>query len=506
MENKQIKSLIFLGALFAFHLFFWKENIGLNSILFSLLSTGLLAYNFPEARNEKAFWATSSGTILLSIMVTFHHSSFAIIVWCMSWLLMVGLASAAGLYEVMYGFLQGIGNLVSLPAGWSGKFSLSITSIKEQEEFVPEKTSGLRPSLFAIPLLIVFVFIALYSVGNQNFAEVIGSFLNQIFNSFDWLKDLFSLQWVLFIFLSSFVIGAMVWKNIEYGFLKTQNNTKYFIDAPSETPSMQKMNDQYWTAFLTLVMLNALILFFNIQELVNISEQSADATASAMRYSVHFGTYILIFSILVAMGLLFYFFRNDLNFIEKSATLKLLAFAWIALNGVMVITVAMRNYLYISNYGLAYKRVGVIFFLLLTLFGLITMLLKIKDLRTFRNVLMLNGWSVYLATVLIASINWDVFITRFNLSHTSPERLDMRFLLQDVSDKNLHVLLAHKNQLPNKSYSESRWFGLVHEEFNVEQMLEDKERAFLDRTTYDKGASFMSWNWIDEVNRKALNK
>lgn len=506
MENKQIKSLLFLGALFAFHLFFWKENLGLNSLFFSTLSVGLLAYNFPEARNEKAFWASAVGTIILAFTVTFHHSSFAIVVWLMSWLMMVGLASLAGLHEVLYGFLQGLGNLLSMPANWSQKFSINKVTIAEQGEFVPEKTNGLRPSLFAIPLLILFAFIALYSVGNQNFAQTIANFLESIFSSFEWLKDLFSLRWILFIFFASFIVGAIIWKNVDYGFLKIQESAKYFIGQPIEIPSMQKVNDQYWVAFLTLVMLNSLILFFNIQEFFNIAQQSSEATASAMRYNVHIGTYILIFSILVAMGLLFYFFKGDLNFIEKSPTLKLLAYVWIIQNGIMVLTVAMRNYQYINNYGLAYKRVGVIFFLLLTLFGLVTMFLKIKDLRTFRNVLMLNGWSVYFAAVLIACINWDVFITRFNLTHTNPERLDMRFLLQDVSDKNLHVLLEYKNQLPNKSYTESRWWGLVHEEYNVEQMLAQKEQGFMNRMMDDKGASFMSWNWIDEVNQKALSQ
>jgi hypothetical protein len=222
-----------------------------------------------------------------------------------------------------------------------------------------------------------------------------------------------------------------------------------------------------------------------------------------MRYSVHFGTYVLIFSILVAMGLLFYFFKRELNFIEKSPTLRLLAYTWIGLNGVMVITVAMRNYLYINNYGLAYKRIGVIFFLLLTIFGLITMVLKIKDLRTFRNVVMLNGWSIYIAMILISLINWDVFITKYNLAHTDPERLDLRFLLEDVSDKNLHVLLQYKNQLPNKSYTESHWFGLFKEEYNVEQLLEQKRQHFLTRMD-NQGKSVMSWNWIDEVNWKAV--
>jgi hypothetical protein len=506
MEHKQIKSLLFLGGLFLFHLLFWKETIGLNSLLFSGLSVGFLAYNFPEARGEKAFWMSSVGTVLLAAMITVHHSSFALVVWMMSWLMMVGLATIAGLQEVLYGFLQGLGNLLALPNNWSAKFSIRKNNHKDYEEFVPENATGLRPSLFALPLVIVLIFISLYSVGNQNFAQVIGDFLARIFTSFEWLKDVFSLRWLIFVLFASFIIGAMIWRNADYGFLQIQATAKYFIDRPKEIPNMQKMNDQYWTAFLTLAMLNALILFFNFQEFFDIHQQSSNISASAMRFSVHFGTYILVFSILLAMGLLFYFFRNDLNFIAKSSLLQHLAYLWIVQNAIMVITVAIRNYIYISNYGLAYKRVGVIFFLLLTIFGLFSMILKIKDFRTFRNVLMLNGWSVYMAAILIACVNWDVYITRFNLAHTSSDRLDLRFLLQDVSDKNLFLLLEHRSQLPNKSYTESRWFGLVHEEYNVEQMLEQKKQNFLDRISNENRASFMSWNWIDEKNKAALGQ
>ncbi len=433
-----------------------------------------------------------------------HHSTVSIFAWTLSWFLMVGIAVVAGLQEVFYGFTQGVLNALTTHSNFSSKFALRTVAPKETEEevFVPEKTGGLRPSLFAIPLLIVCAFMVLYSIGNEGFAKAIGDFLHKIFSSFEWLKDLFSLKWILFITLGTFFVGALIWRNYESSFLKMQLNKRYFIAEPETTPTMQGVNDHYWTAFLTLAMLNALILVFNVQEFFNIGNQAADTTATAMRYSVHFGTYVLIFSILVAMGLLFYFFKSDLNFVEKTPTLRLLAYAWIVQNALMVVTVAMRNYLYISNYGLAYKRVGVIFFLLLTIFGLITMLLKIKDLRTFSNVVMLNGWSFYIAMLLISLVNWDVFITKYNLAHTSPERLDLRFLLEDVSDKNLHILLQHKNQLPNKSYTESRWFGLVKEEYNVEQLLEQKKQRFLTRME-DNGASVMSWNWIDEVNWKA---
>jgi hypothetical protein len=505
MESKHIKSLIFLGGLFAFHLCFWQENLGVNTIFFSLLSVAMLYVNFPSSRRETPFWISSAGTMILALMVAFHHSDFSIFAWCVSWTILVGIGTFSGVHEVFVAFFQGLSNLFSVPTAWSSKFDLALPRrTATDEDFVPENKSGLRASLFVLPTAIVIGFICLYSMANEHFAAAIGQLLKRFFLSFDWIWDLFSFRWLVFLLFGIFFIGALVWRNSDAIFSNWQTKSNYFIPTPEKMPNFNQLNDQYWTAFLTLAMLNALILVFNVQEFFNITQQSDAASASAFRHSVHFGTYILIFSIIVAMGLLFHFFKNELNFTEKSPTLRLLAYAWIAQNGVMVLTVAMRNYQYINNYGLAYKRVGVIFFLLLTLFGLVTMVLKIKDFRTFRNIFMLNGWSFYFTLVLIACVNWDVFITRFNLSHMAAERLDLRFLLEEVSDKNLHVLLEYRNQLPNKTYHESSWFGLVNEDINVNQMLENKITRFQKRMNENQETSFMSWNWIDDINKKAV--
>lgn len=501
MDSKQIKSLLFVIGLVAFHLFFWQESLGLNCFLFGLFSVILLYYNFAEARRALGFQVSAVGTALLGFLVMWHHSDFAIVMFLLSWLLMIGMAMAPQQPRVLQSLGQGFMNTLFAGTDLRQKIDLRFAkSTTTDDDFVPDKLQGFRPGLLIIPLITLVVFVLLYSIANQDFYNILEKFFDNIWRSLSWITDLLSFQWLFFILLAMFPIGALLWNNYRSDFLHKQN--KNYLENMTATTHNQEINDKYWIAFLTLIMLNALILFFNIQEFSNIVGQGDDASASAMRQSVHLGTYVLIISILVAMGLLFYFFKDVLNFIEKAPTLRLLAYFWITQNMIMVVGVALRNYQYISNYGLAYKRVGVIFFLLLTFFGLITMLLKIKDLRTFSNIVMLNGWSAYLAAIVIACINWDIVITQFNLTHTDPKRLDVRFLVEDISDKNLYLLYDYKSNLPSTT-SESYLWGFLQNTYNVDELLNTKKYNYNKRMANRGG--IMSWNNADEANRRFIN-
>jgi hypothetical protein len=339
-------------------------------------------------------------------------------------------------------------------------------------------------------------------IGNQDFANNIANIFKAIFKNLDWLWDLFSFRWLLFLTLAIFVIGGLVWKNSGERWAAAQLSHNMDILPSENIPNMTQINDRYWTAFLTLAMLNVLILIVNMQDFFKILSPQ-DISASNLRFSVHFGTYALIFSIAVAMSLLFYFFKNDLNFIEKSSSLRLLSYIWIAQNAIMVLAVFSRNYLYISHYGLAYKRIGVVFFLILVLIGLYTMVLKVSNQKTFTHLFHLNTWAVYGIFIVISAINWDNFITNYNLQNTDRDKLDAAFLFNDISDKNLKTLYDYQNLLPEKiTYKESGFWSSNTYEMDTKTLLEQKKNRFLERMK--NGQSFLSWNHPDAENWERL--
>ena len=144
---------------------------------------------------------------------------------------------------------------------------------------------------------------------------------------------------------------------------------------------------------------------------------------------VHEGTYVLIFSILLAMGIVLWYFRRNLNFYAPGLPwLRRGATVWVLQNAVLATSVGLRNYYYIQHSGLAYKRIGVCFFLLLTFFGLATVLLKIWQQRSAYALMRLNALAVYAVMLLLAAGNWEIWIARYNLQPRF-QHIDVGFLL-----------------------------------------------------------------------------
>lgn len=151
----------------------------------------------------------------------------------------------------------------------------------------------------------------------------------------------------------------------------------------------------------------------------------AQSHAEALHQSVN----ILIISILMAIALILAYFRGSLNFNKDSKPLKALAYLWVAQNVVLVASVAVRNYQYIDNFGLTYKRIGVFVYLLLTLSGLVTTLIKVWQYRSNWYLFRVNGWVFFTVLVVSCYANWDAIIARYNIANTT-KRLDVGYLLK----------------------------------------------------------------------------
>jgi hypothetical protein len=230
---------------------------------------------------------------------------------------------------------------------------------------------------------------------------------------------------------------------------------------------------------------------------------------------VHKGTYLLIFSILLSMGILLYLFRGNQNFNEYNRWLRYGAYAWIFQNAVMSISVGIRVYHYIHNYGLAYKRIGVCLFLGLVVFGLITLTYKITRKRSGFFLWRINAWAVYTMLLLMSWVNWDLLITRHNSSHkfqqepivsynhasrastiTTPkykDNIDVAFLLS-LSDKSLQALI-NKPEFINDSVYVGR--------ITSKQYFENRIAWFRERKATE---SWLSWNLAEANTLRELDK
>jgi hypothetical protein len=451
------KLLLPLGAI-AFDVLFWNQEIGLNLALYTLLIVaGMLAglpRHAPQWRSV-GFWGLLLGTLLSAGLVVVYGSGAARLASVVSLVLLLGFRNQPELRQVAYAFLTALGSasravpgllaFLRLPSGSTGGWA----------------RTHFYGRLLLLPLLILGLFHVLFSLGNSQYAELSSAVFNKIG---EWLARLFidiSVPHLLF-FLLGLLLTAGAVVSVPFHFFLDQESrfgefvrrqrdrvASFAVRRPDFRPRRFRTLDlrkEYLVALAVFGLVNVLLLVVNAIDIHWIWFGFTPAPGFDLTQFVHEGTYVLILSILVAMGIVLWFFRRNLNFYGKGLpALRWGATVWVVQNVVLVISVGLRNYYYILYTGLAYKRIGVYGFLLLTLFGLGTVLLKIWQRRSAFSLVRLNAWAVYAMLLLLAAGNWEVWMTRYNLQPRF-RTLDLGFLL-DMPERMLPELAARASVL-----------------------------------------------------------
>lgn len=180
-----------------------------------------------------------------------------------------------------------------------------------------------------------------------------------------------------------------------------------------------------------------------------------------------------------------YYFRGNINFFHGNRSLKNLAYVWIFQNLLLAFSAAYKNLIYIQEFSLTYKRIGVFVYLLLTVIGLITTYQKLSRRRTLWYLLHINTWSVVVILFISSFISWDIFITRHNLQRSN--KPDFKYLI-NLSNANIPLLVP---------YLESAQL-----EENEKQALTEKIETF---KSVEIAQSWLSWNYQDYLITRSLD-
>jgi hypothetical protein len=252
---------------------------------------------------------------------------------------------------------------------------------------------------------------------------------------------------------------------------------------------------------ISLAMLNVLLLVINAIDIVYVWFGFTYTPGRDFKQYVHEGAGMLIFSILLAMSVLLFFFRGNLNFYKKNKWLRYGAYGWIFQNLVLVISVLLRDVYYIQYTGLAYKRIGLLVFLSMVLMGLITVFIKIQQKKTSYYLLRINGWFAIVLLVASSCIHWDELIARYNLAHKDTIPVNAEFLLT-LSDKTLPLIEKNQDVLDKDNQARDSEGKLLNRSALTEkQQFEQRKKDFLEE---QKTYSWLSWNATDEYVKKHL--
>ncbi len=341
------------------------------------------------------------------------------------------------------------------------------------------------------------------SLGNKIF-----DVLSSLFVDFSFLKVLFLLLGAVIILVSlvkreTTVIVAL-WESMKTDVLRRKSSRERRVSEmellePKKQRTFKTMDlkQEYQIGILLIAMVNALLLVVNGIDINFLWLNFDISEVENLAKLVHEGTYMLIVSILLSMGILMYFFRKNLNFYLKNDLLKKLAYVWIFQNVILVISVVIRTYYYIIEHGLAYKRIGVLLFLALTAYGLYSLFVKIKNHKSSFYLWRVNSWAVYAMLVFMACVNWDMLIVKYNIEKCKTAegkaKIDIGFMVSrsehtlPILKENLQYFKDDINKISTyrKSPNRNTTYGTYLEKC-IEKYLEEQKKY-----------TWVSWNYAD---------
>ncbi|MEO7310502.1 MAG: DUF4173 domain-containing protein [Chitinophagaceae bacterium] len=512
--NSTTRIIFIVAGGVLFSMLFWQEKLALNAVLFFAYIVAGILYFYPGVlSNGKVRWLSLASLVSL-LVVLLHNTLLSKFSLCVSVLLLAAYSQYLHNSIIYAGASLIQSFLFFIPAFFNG-FRQVFSLRKKKRGF------GKKLRLAVIPVGIAIIFLIVYLMANKVFADI----FDRVAIKFEWLFNQVT-NWVepqrfLFMALGLLISGGLL---VRYIKAPIEKNELEKSDDLKRTRKKQlgsslaadlrnvflgrlvkgtvALKNEYKAGVLCLILLNGLLLLVNVTDILYVWFGLRYKPDMNWAKFVHDGAELLVISILLAMMLVLFFFRGNLNFFTKNRGLRILAYAWIAQNALLAISVCIRNMYYIHHMGLAYKRVGLFFYVLLVLIGLLTIVIKIQNKKTAYYLWRVNAMAAFIVLVGASSIDWDVAIARYNLSRKETINTDISFLLH-MNDHVLPLLQLNKAwicSVTQRPGADGISYGGRYMETKCE-LIDQRIQSF---TAEQKTAGWLSWNWADARTIKQL--
>ncbi len=432
---------------------FYKDAAGINLFLWALFLISGAAVFQPAFLSTRLGRISALYTLFACSMVVCTHTTFSIVIALLSFAVLAGAISAPNLNNVMNAAAVGLKAHVVAPARVVREGFQHILSTNTR--------TPLRLALMlVIPVSVVILFMLMFHIANPVFAGIVDGSLTHMLRALEQVLAYVSIPSLLCIAVGIKLAGACLYTYTDMHLQVNEAAQSDFVSrirqrlkikrkgygASRNTATFHGLRTESRIALMLLLGVNVLLLTVNCIDFFWLWVGFHPLPGQNLSQLVHEGTYVLIYSILLSMGIMLVIFRGKQHFHSQNKFLKLGCYAWLVQNLFLAASVAMRNYHYISMHGLAYKRIGVLVFLALVGFGLFTLALKIQQRRSLYYLLRTNAFAVYTALVLLTGFDWDRTITNYNLTHRPDGNIDAAYLMQ-MSDETLPLLWQHRERL-----------------------------------------------------------
>lgn len=418
---------LLIATAILFSILFYKQATGLNYLLFTGIVTAVLAYFNPKKIKTKQWWYYAGLTMLCGVAVFYVNSNLSVFACILSFFIFSG-KSFNNKNSIILNLVFSVGSVIS-----SIVFVVIDYVQLRKQNVAPANTKKLKIYFgVAIALVIAVVFFALYQQANPLFKD----FTKNI--DLSWI----SVGWCLFTVWGFLVIYGLVYYRDIPVFTEWDIKFNRTLENTASTEESKEINNNTVIALSLFGILNLMLVFVNSLDLTNLLGSHELPKGVYLSDFVHNAVWSLVFSIVIAVGLIMWFFKADLNFNKQSKTLKLLVYLWILQSALMVISAMVRNGWYVAEYQLTYLRIGVYVFLTLSLVGLLFTFLKVNNTKSAWYLVRQNFEAWFLLLSLCSFVNWDKIISDYNIAHAKTFRALDKSYLVGLSNANLPELTA----------------------------------------------------------------
>ena len=498
MQRLKIIFIVLLSSIL-FTVFFYHLRIGLNLLLFEAFLLISLLILKKTKLNGQLELITFSGTILTAFLVVIYNSSLSITVNLISIFLFSGIILFPQLKNLAFSPLLASHNIFKSQSGFVRLLTEGNTNARAIIKYL---------KIIGIPVIIFFLFLLMYKLSNpvlEKYTDSVADVIDQ------WLTSFF--KNINVPLLLTFLLGLII---SNYFFLGKANQKIMNLDLQGNDFLNRKKNNhvfgfkkmgllnEYKTGVFLFAILNLLLLIVNIIDIYWVWF-NFEWNGKYLKQFVHEGTYLLIISILLSMVLTLYFFRGNLNFLKQNKWLIRLSKIWLLQNAILVISVAIRNFWYIQYFALAYKRIGVIFFLIATLFSIYFVFRKIALKKSSYFLFRTNSLTLYVILISMTLFNWDVIIARYNFNHYERSFVHLNFLYT-LSDKALPYLDISNDKLKEISEKQETQFSYRPIYMKPEVYYNHIQNRKVDFISEWPERDILSWNLADQRAYNILTK
>jgi hypothetical protein len=496
MNKISLKSITFVSAILITLLFYNQFN-GLNVLIFESLIVLYFWLSNRISQNRLSVFSTIA-FMSSSIFTIITYSDFVYVMNVIAFFLFIGVH----LYVEAKSIVSSLG--LALVNVFESQKIFFKSILNSKFHGVGKYTWKFR--IFLLPLVIIVLFIVIYKNSNPIFDSIVSTINLYIA---EWINILF--EYIEFPLIITFIVGIIISNFI---LQQTKSISIIHYDEHSDTQLHRKKsgqkrpfniiglkNELRSTIFL-FISLNILLLILNVLDIyfVWLNFEWGNET---LKEFVHEGTYYLLFSILLSISLVLYFFRGNLNFFNKSKLLKVLCFVWLSQNALLTISVIIRNYWYVHYFSLAHKRIGLLIFLLLTLYGLYTVFIKVKERKSAFYLFKNNALAIFTVLLISSFINWDILIAKYNVAHIRKSYYHMKYM-SDLSYATLPIVDLPVYELEQIELFQRDRYSFERTDISPEQYIQKIEMKKNNFKNEWEQKSWLSWNLSEYLTYSEL--